>query len=562
MWGKMNNIKLKNASNDDYFNYMDYFLAEDLRDVSNLQDMIGQVNDAFFSYHDTGRPVLSPDFAKKYGEIDFNENIPLNTCAPSEVIKKLLPLFSNCINWNHGGAMFNVTPPVNILGIALNVITSILNPNLAEDRSSGLLAFAEQQICRILCGLVKWDKKEISGMSCFGGKATNFYAIKNAIFNAHNKLKDNFDISKAFYITGDRGHPCQVEVAQMQGLKPENIVIIKTDQKGKMIVSDILDEINKRIQKGQIFLGVTLNAGTTMEYIVDDIEEIVELRDKVKENYSLPYSPLVHADAVLGWVWLFMEKFNEVRIHHAVSSVAKSKVLAMYEKISKLALVDSLGIDFHKLGFTAYQSSFFLTRSLSALSIENLKFGELSPYKHTIELSRGAQGVISALSALMSLGYEGYINLILNLVNATETIRETLETHPNVYILDRDSLGICSVVTLVQEKPVNERLLSDSDIISINEMNQAFVKYVHHKIEKGDADIYFSYSRSYIAPGSIVRYSGMKLYPTSPYLTGERLKSVVGEILNNVNEFLSIYIENNSTQKTKTTTQEVFHPIF
>lgn len=558
----MNNVtKPMQPSSDDNFDYMDYFLAEDLRDVSNLQSMIGQVNDAFFSFHDTARPVLSPNFRQKYGEIKFDGTIPLTTQAPTQVIKGLLPLFGNCINWNHSGAMFNVTPPVNILGVAVNVITSILNPNLAEDRSSGLLAYTEQQVCKILSGLVKWDKNDIFGMSCFGGKATNFYAIKNAIFNAQAKLRGDFDITKAFYITGDRGHPCQVEVAQMQGLRPDNVVTIKTDRIGQMIVSDIQKEISKRLEKGQIFLGITLNAATTMEYIVDDIEQVVELRDNIKVTHGLSYTPPIHADAVLGWVWLFMEKLNDVKIHQGVSQIAKWKASKMYEKVAKLSLVDSLGIDFHKLGFTAYQSSFFLTRSLTASSIDNLKFGELSPYKHTIELSRGAQGVISALSALMGLGYEGYINLILNLVNAAETIRDTLEKHPNVHVLDRDSLGICSVVSLVPQKPIYEESLSADDIRTINEMNQAFVKYVHQKIEENEADIYFSYSRSYIAPGSIVRYSGIKLYPTSPHLTGQRLKQVVGEILKNIDKFLSLDLERTS-ERVATSSQEIFHPIF
>jgi glutamate/tyrosine decarboxylase-like PLP-dependent enzyme len=472
------------------------------------------------------------------------------------------------MNWNAPGAMFNVTPPSNILGVALNVLTMLLNPNLAEDRSGGLTAYAEQEVVKCLGQLAQWNPEKVTGAACYGGKATNLYASRNAIAHCSAILNGEFDIHNAFYVSSDRGHPCQTEGVALQGIPKENNIVLPCDPDGRMNLVALKAEIENRLEQGQTFLGLTVNAGTTMEYIVDDIPAIVKIRDEAQEKFSLPYKPMIHADAVLGWVWLFAEKFDEVSLHNEeIMPSTISKVKEMYNRVKDVALVDSMGVDFHKLGYTAYQSSFYLTQSLGKSVINDLKFGQLSTYKNTIELSRGAQGVIGALSSLLSFGYEGYVNLITNLLNSVEVARDEFAKHPRLEVLDPGSFGVCNVVTLTHKKPLIDSEVGPEDLRVIHALNDKFFEQMKAKLETGDVSFFTSVSKSYLEPGRNVRYGGFKMYGTSPFLERAALRNFIAEFTRNVDEF---YVANKTMfapppskgGKHIIKPDDSFHPIF
>ena len=216
----------KNKLPTEYTDYKDYFIAKDFSDMGRLQDLIAVTLEKFQDRHITDTPILSPNLALKYAEFPLKVEIPTETAQPEAVLDQLIPFYQNCVNWGAPGAMFNVTPPANILGVAINVITNLLNPNLAEDRSGGLTAFAEQEVVRCLGTLAKWDEDKITGMACFGGKATNLYASKNAIAICKAALGAEFKLDNAFYLSSDRGHPCQTEGVELQGIPKENNVVL------------------------------------------------------------------------------------------------------------------------------------------------------------------------------------------------------------------------------------------------------------------------------------------------------------------------------------------------
>lgn len=549
-------------SNNKEYNYMDYFASDKFDDLGRLSELIGEVLSKFESSHRVDSPVISPDFSLVYKDSPFQVDVPLSVTPPSEVIDKLIPFYKNCVNWGAPGAMFNVTPPSNILGVAINVLSALLNPNLAEDRSGGLTAFAEQEVVKCLGRLIKWPEEKVTGMSCYGGKATNLYASRNAILNCKAALGDDFKIENAFYISSDRGHPCQVEGALLQGVTKENNIVIPCEVDGKIKLDLLKAAIEKNIENGKTFLGITINAGTTMEYIVDDIPEVVRIRDEIVTKYNLSYHPNIHADAVLGWVWLFVDRIDEVKIHNPETRPSSIlKVKQFYEQAKNISMVDSIGVDFHKLGYTAYQSSFYVSQSQGKRFVDDMKFSQLSTYRNTLELSRGAQGVMGALASLLSFGYEGYVNLIVNLINSVEEIRSTFDKHPMLAVLDPGSLGVCNVVTLTHKKPLVESELSDEDIRIINDMNEKFIRHLQKKLEKGETGVYSSFSKSYLAPGSKVRYGGIKLYATSPHLANDKLREFMGDFLSNVDEFLVAHNYSSEGHETKNE-NKYYHPIF
>ena len=134
---------------------------------------------------------------------------------------------------------------------------------------------------------------------------------------------------------------------------------------------------------------------------VDDLDAIADLRDRLVKEYDLDYRPHIHADAVIGWAW---SVFNDYDFEANPLGFRPRTVRALASarrRISKLHRADSVGIDFHKTGFTPYISSLFLARDRADMQLlvrgrEQMPYlfqsGERHPGVFTLETSRGGSG--------------------------------------------------------------------------------------------------------------------------------------------------------------------------
>jgi glutamate/tyrosine decarboxylase-like PLP-dependent enzyme len=119
-------------------------------------------------------------------------------------------------------------------------------------------------------------------------------------------------------------------------------------------------------------------------------------------------------------------------------------------RIRHLGLADSLGIDYHKTGFTPYVSSAVIVkdgRDLARLARREedtpyiFQSGERHPGKFTIETSRAGSGPLAALANLRLFGRQGLQSLLGHLVAIAEELREQLEGHPSTTVLNGDNFG-------------------------------------------------------------------------------------------------------------------------
>ena len=83
------------------------------------------------------------------------------------------------------------------------------------------------------------------------------------------------------------------------------------------------------------------------------------IRDELVGDYNLSYRPHVHADAVIGWAWQAFADYdfenNPLQFRRAPCAPWRAP-----QRIRHLYLADSIGIDFHKTGFTPYISCLVL----------------------------------------------------------------------------------------------------------------------------------------------------------------------------------------------------------
>src|SRR5690606_30470326 len=146
-------------------------------------------------------------------------------------------------------------------------------------------------------------------------------------------------------------------------------------------------------------------------------------------------------------------------------------------RIQHLHLADSLGIDFHKTGFTPYVSSAVLVRhaedfGLLARHEQAMPYlfqsGHHHPGKYTLETTRSGSGPLAAMANLLLFGKDGLRSLLGHLVTMATLLRDHLNGHPSTTVLNRESFG---PVTLFRVYP------DGVDTFSISQREQSDAGY-------------------------------------------------------------------------------------
>src|SRR5258707_15822987 len=67
--------------------------------------------------------------------------------------------------------------------------------------------------------------------------------------------------------------------------------------------------------------------------------------------------------------------------------------------------------------------------------------GQRHPGMYTLETGRGGAGPMAALATLLALGKTGLRTLLGHVVEMGEVLREGLESHPDLTVLNGDNVG-------------------------------------------------------------------------------------------------------------------------
>jgi glutamate/tyrosine decarboxylase-like PLP-dependent enzyme len=204
------------------------------------------------------------------------------------------------------------------------------------------------------------------------------------------------------------------------------------------------------LKQGGRIAAIIATMGTTDAFGLDDLSEIHAIRNRLVDEFSLEYVPHIHADAVIGWAW---SVFNDYDFSENPLEFRGRTVRALagtFRRVQHLGLADSIGIDFHKTGFTPYVSSLFLVRDKKDLSLISrsaqampylFKSGDYHPGQFTLETSRAGSGPMAALANLMLFGKNGLRSLLGHLVSMAEALREQLEAHSATHVLNNGNFG-------------------------------------------------------------------------------------------------------------------------
>lgn len=393
------------------------------------------------------------------------------------VTQTLVEHLSGMFIWGHPRAQINVIPPPTIASIIGGLLPSIYNPNLVSEESSRQVAVAEVEVSSMTADLIGYDPTRSAGLFTFGGTGTLLYGVKLGLEKACPGTARHGIRERAVLFCSERAHYACLSVASWLGIGQENVIQIPCSPDNEMRTC-LLETMAREVLKGGgKIAAIVATMGTTDHFGLDDLKSIHEIRDRLVDEFHLDYHPHIHGDAVIGWAWSVFNDYD-FQTNPLGFRLRTVRALAGTERrIRQLPLADSVGIDFHKTGFTPYVSSLFLVKDSTDLELISRKQsdtpylfhdGHYHPGRYTLETSRAGSAPMSALANLRLFGKNGLRALLGHVVSMAEVLREQLEGHAATTVVNRGNFG---PVTLFRVYP------DGVDTFGVTEREQQDVSY-------------------------------------------------------------------------------------
>ena len=473
--------------------------------------------------------------------------LPDTMSSVEDVTADLVSYLQGMTIFGHPRTQQNVIPPPTIPSLIGVLIASLYNPNIAWDEYSRLVALAEVEAVGMIAQMVGYTSEKSSGVFTFGGTGTTLYGVKMGLEKACPGTLENGTPENAVVFVSDAGHYCATNIVGWLGIGTNNLITIPTTDENEMDIGRLEDAVREALTNGKKIAAIIATLGTTDAFGLDDLESIVTLRDTLVDEFQLDYRPHIHADAVIGWAWSVFNDYNFEENPLGFRPRTIRALAGACRRIRYLSLADSIGIDFHKTGFAPYISSLVLVKNETDLGLVKRQpeqmpylyhFGDHRPGMYTLETSRAGTGPLAALANLRLFGQEGLQTILGHIVEMTQLLREHLEGHEGMTVLNRENFG---TVTLFRAYPVGVDTFSikreefeDPDnresLITHNAYNQEIFQYVHAEAMEGrgvvisttDCYRHTTYGESIVA---------LKSYILSPFVDETDVETVVAKVL-------------------------------
>ncbi|WP_291984030.1 pyridoxal-dependent decarboxylase [Luteitalea sp.] len=469
--------------------------------------------------------------------------------APSTleaVTSDLVHYLSGMFIWGHPRAQINVVPSPTIPSIIGGLLPSIYNPNLVSEESSRQVSLAEVEAIAMTAALVGYDPATSDGVFTFGGTGTTLYAAKIGLEKAVRDVRQRGIREPPVIVCSDCAHYACRTVANWLGLGEAQLVTVPTTEDNQIRLDAFAQALDAIVDDGRRIACIVATMGTTDAFGLDDLAGMVRVRDALVTSRGLDYVPHLHADAVIGWAWSVFNDYDfdgnplgfRLRTVRALAGTAR--------RIRHLGLADSIGVDFHKTGFTPYISSAVLLRDggdLQRLARQQedtpyiFQSGERHPGRYTLETSRSGSGPLAALANLRLFGTQGLQSLLGHVVAMAEELREQLEGHPSTTVLNGENFGPVTLFRVYPEGvdtfavPEQERTdpASRETLLAHNAYNRRIFERIQADALQGHG-VVISLTDCYRETTYGEPIVALKSYILSPFSDEHQVKAVLDSI--------------------------------
>ena len=512
-----------------------YFVFSILRALDRVDGMKSRI------------PILGTPTELDYDAASSSE-IAEDPATLEDVSDELVAQLEGMPIWGHPRTQINVVAPPSIPAIIGSLLPCIYNPNLVSDDTSHGVGVAEARVAAMVSRLVGYDPRRSGGVFTFGGTGTNLYGVKIGIEKAApGTMEKGLRGEDLIVLTSGQSHYSRLSIAGWLGLGEDAIVSVPTHLENDIQIPLLEETARQALADGRKIAAIIATMGTTDAFGIDDLEAIVEIRDRLVKEFDLDYIPHVHADAVIGWAWSVFQDYDFEANPLGFRSRTLRALNGACHRISKLHLADSFGVDFHKTGFAPYVSSLFVLR-------DRADFGHLTrhpekmpylfqtgvhhPGMFTLETTRSGSGVLSALANLLMMGKNGLRALLGHLVEMAEVFRETLDGNAHTTVLNGENFG---TVTLFRVYPdevdtwtIKEQERTDvamrDRLLEHNQYIRKIFEDLHTRAMQGEG-VLLSMTDCYRRTDYGEPIAALKSYILSPFVDEEHVALILQKVL-------------------------------
>lgn len=261
----------------------------------------------------------------------------------AEAIEMLQRIAKWSVKTCHPGFLNQLYGGLDCFGLAGELLAVALNTNQYTYEVAPVLTLCEMEVLKRVLSLVGFTEGD--GIFSPGGSISNMYGIVLARYKKFPEVKEKGLSGLPPYVvfTSQDGHYSITKGSHWLGLGTNNVCKVKSDERGRMIPSELEKGIMETLTRGKVPLLVNATAGTTVLGAFDPIQQIADICQK--------YDIWLHVDGCWGGSMMFSKTHSEV--------------------LKGIERADSMSWNPHKMLGAPLQCSLFLTKEKDLLKSAN-----------------------------------------------------------------------------------------------------------------------------------------------------------------------------------------------
>lgn len=296
-------------------------------------------------------------------------------------------------------------------------------------------------------------------------------------------------------------HYSWTKAADILGIGQENLISVPVGQNYRMDIKALKNLIDSLVAEKTPILAVVAVVGSTEEGAVDEVHEIIRLRDRYEDKGVSFY---LHVDAAYGGYAraLFLDEenrfmdYNEVSRQHARQGVLHNDTdwlnVSVYEAYKAMSEADSITVDPHKLGYVPYAAGAIVARdrrvidTISYFAAYVFEKNDSNPMllgSYIMEGSKAGAAVAAVWMAhrVVPLNIKGYGRIIGHSIEGAYRFYRSLISHETIFVDGREFevLPLTAPDINVVDYAFHEK--GNGSLEEMNSLNQMIYEQCSHK---------------------------------------------------------------------------------